>query len=39
MQLGRTLEYDPSTHTIPGDSDATAALKRTYRAPYQHPAG
>lgn len=39
MQLGRTLEFDPSTHTIPGDSEATAALKRTYRAPYQHPAG
>jgi predicted dehydrogenase len=39
MQLQRTLAFDPATHTIPGDAEATAALKRPYRAPYLHPAG
>jgi len=38
MDLGRTLEFDPATHTIVGDEEATARLKRTYRAPYTHPA-
>lgn len=37
MQLGRTLEFDPNTHTVVGDSEATAALKRSYRKPYVHP--
>lgn len=37
QQLGRSLAFDPVTHTIPGDDEATAALKRPYRAPYQHP--
>lgn len=38
MDLGRTLAFDPATHTIPGDDEATARLKRAYRAPYIHPA-
>ncbi|MEM6777292.1 MAG: Gfo/Idh/MocA family oxidoreductase [Planctomycetota bacterium] len=37
MELGRTLEFDPASHTIVGDEDATAKLKRTYRKPYIHP--
>lgn len=39
MELGRTLEFDPETHTIVGDEEATGKLKRPYRSPYQHPAG
>lgn len=39
LELGRTLEFDPETHTIVGDAEATAKLKRPYRSPYQHPAG
>jgi predicted dehydrogenase len=38
MELGRTLEFDPETHTIVGDEEATKILKRNYRSPYQHPA-
>lgn len=34
---GRALKYDPKTRTIIGDPEATAKLKRTYRAPYVHP--
>ena len=34
---GRTLRYDPATRTVPGDADATALLKRPYRAPWTHP--
>jgi len=34
MTLGRTLAFDPETHTIPGDEEATAAIIREYRAPY-----
>ncbi len=34
---GRTLTYDPATGTIPGDAEATALLKRPYRAPWVHP--
>ncbi len=37
MQLGRSLQFDPATHTIVGDAEATAALKREYRKPYKHP--
>jgi predicted dehydrogenase len=39
MNLGRTLEFDPATHTVVGDEEATKLLKRVYRAPYVHPAG
>lgn len=38
MDLGRTLEFDPQTHTIVGDAEATERLKRPYRKPYVHPA-
>jgi predicted dehydrogenase len=37
MDLGRTLEFDPQTHTVVGDEDATKHLKRPYRKPYVHP--
>ena len=39
QQLGRSLAWDPQTHTVLGDADATAQLKRKYREPWQHPAG
>jgi predicted dehydrogenase len=39
MKLGRTLEFDPATHRVVGDEEATKMLKRVYRAPYMHPAG
>ena len=38
MTLGRTIQFDPETHTAVGDSEATALLKREYRKPYVHPA-
>jgi predicted dehydrogenase len=38
MKLGRSLEFDPATHTVVGDAEATAMLKREYRKPYVHPA-
>jgi predicted dehydrogenase len=37
MQLGRELKYDPQTHRIAGDEEATRMLRRAYRAPYVHP--
>ncbi|MDF2158650.1 Gfo/Idh/MocA family oxidoreductase [Algoriphagus sp. CAU 1675] len=38
MELGgKPLKYDPKTRTIPGDAEATAKLRRPYRAPYIHP--
>jgi predicted dehydrogenase len=37
MQLGRTLAYDPRTHTIPGDARASELLRRAYRQPWKHP--
>jgi predicted dehydrogenase len=39
MKLGRTLHFDPQTHTIPGDDEATRLLRRDYRSPWVHPAG
>jgi len=39
MKLGRTLAFDPATHTVVGDGEATKLLKRPYRAPWLHPAG
>jgi hypothetical protein len=39
MNLGRTLEWDPKTHTVKGDEEATRLLKRDYRGPWKHPAG
>lgn len=37
MKLGRALSYDPRTRSVPGDPEATALLKRTYRSPWIHP--
>ena len=38
MKLGRTLTWDPKTHTVVGDEEATRLLKREYRDPWIHPA-
>ena len=37
LQLGRQLNYDPKTRTVPGDAEATRLLARSYRAPWVHP--
>jgi hypothetical protein len=37
MKTGRTLEYDPATHTIKNDAEAAKLLTRPYRAPWKHP--
>ncbi len=37
LELGRTLEFDPATHTIVGDEQATKKLMRPYRKPFVHP--
>jgi len=37
MKLGRTLEWDPKTHTVVGDEEATKLLARPYRKPWVHP--
>jgi len=34
---GRTLAFDPATHTVPGDVEANKLLKRPYRNGYTHP--
>ncbi|MFO0810138.1 MAG: hypothetical protein U0746_16075 [Gemmataceae bacterium] len=39
MKLGRSLTWDPATHTVVGDPAATKLLKREYRAGWTHPAG
>jgi predicted dehydrogenase len=36
-RLGRTIHFDPQTETVVGDSEATALLKGTYRAPFVVP--
>jgi predicted dehydrogenase len=38
MQLGRPISYDPAKRVAIGDPQATAALRRTYRGPWVHPA-
>lgn len=38
LELGRSLRFDPATHTVPGDPEATKRLKRPYRGPWVHPA-
>jgi len=38
METGRALAFDPATRTIPNDPEATALLRREYRAPWKHPA-
>lgn len=38
MKLGgRTLAWDPATHTVVGDTEANNLLRRAYRAPWVHP--
>ena len=37
MNLERTLEWDPATHTVKNDPDANNRLRRPYRAPWIHP--
>ncbi len=37
LKLGRTLEFDPKSHTLVGDDDANKLLMRPYRAPWKHP--
>lgn len=37
QKLGRTLEFDPATHTVKGDDEANQLLARPYRAPWVHP--
>ena len=37
MDTGRPLIYDAKQRVVVGDADATARLRRTYRAPWQHP--
>ena len=37
QKLGRTLEFDPATHTVKGDAEANQLLARPYRAPWVHP--
>jgi predicted dehydrogenase len=38
LKTGRTLSYDPVHHLVTGDPEATALLRRSYRAPWGHPA-
>ncbi len=33
-RLGRTINFDPQSESVVGDSEATELLKGTYRAPY-----
>ena len=35
---GRPIAYDPAKRQVPGDPEATALLRRAYRAPWRHPA-
>ncbi len=35
--LGRSIQFDPETHTAVGDEEATSRLHRDYRKPYIHP--
>lgn len=37
LKLGRTLHFDPVTHTVTGDDEATRLLRRDYRHPWVHP--
>jgi predicted dehydrogenase len=37
MELGRSLTWDPSKHIVVNDEQATAMLRRPYRAPWIHP--
>ena len=35
--LHRTLAWDPATHQVTGDEEATRKLARAYRKPWTHP--
>ena len=37
MDTGRPLIYDAKQRVVVGDGEATQRLRRTYRAPWQHP--
>jgi predicted dehydrogenase len=37
MKLGRSVHWDPATHTIPNDPEANALLKRDYRPGWTYP--
>lgn len=37
MKTGRPIIYDPVKHDIVGDAEASALLRRPYRAPWTHP--
>jgi predicted dehydrogenase len=37
QRVGRTVQFDPRAQTIPGDSQASALLGRTYRSPWTLP--
>jgi len=37
LELGRPLSYDPVSRSVPGDTEATRRLARTYRAGWQRP--
>jgi len=37
MKTGRALSYDPQTHTVRVDDEATRLLTRPYRGPWRHP--
>jgi predicted dehydrogenase len=39
LKTGRTLAFDPLKGEVAGDDEATALLKRPYRAPWVHPVG
>ncbi|MCX7047145.1 MAG: hypothetical protein NTX50_16865 [Candidatus Sumerlaeota bacterium] len=35
--IARKIKWDAAAEQIPGDAEASALLKRDYRAPYKHP--
>lgn len=37
MKLGRSLQWDPTTHRVVGDEEANKLLARPYRGPWVHP--
>jgi predicted dehydrogenase len=37
MQLGRSLQWDAAAGNVAGDAEASALLRRPYRAPWVHP--
>ncbi len=37
LELGRTVAFDPDTHTVKDDPEANRLLARPYRSPWEHP--